>query len=337
MRPPEKGLSRRRHRRFQPHPAIRLSNPASQTGPPMESLLQDVRFAFRSLWKSRLTTVLAIVCLALGIGANTAIFSVVRAVLLESLPFRQPDRLVMAYETYRKPGEGVATGSVAPANYFVWKEQARVFDDLAGYMAITRDLGGVTEPERLRGVRATTNLFEVLGARPLIGRASLRSDQPPAAAPVVVISEGLWRRHFAADPNLIGSTISLGGQTVTVIGVMPARFDFPVTPLRNDIWVPLDWTTLGDLTSRGNHSLTVVGPLAAGVDSARAMADLAVLSRRLAEEFPGSQRERGIQVMSLAGWATAKVRPALMVLLGAVGVVLLIVCANVSNLLLTRP
>lgn len=176
----------------------------------------------------------------------------------------------------------------------------------------------------------------MLGARPLIGRGFLGSDQPPAAAPVVVISEGLWRRHFAADPNLVGSTISLGGQTVTVIGVMPARFDFPITPLRNDIWVPLDWTTLGDLTSRGNHSLTVVGRLAAGVDSARAQADLAVLSRDLAEAFPESQRARGIQVMSLAGWATAKVRPALMVLLGAVGVVLLIVCANVSNLLLTR-
>ncbi|HEY2378432.1 MAG TPA: ABC transporter permease [Gemmatimonadaceae bacterium] len=302
----------------------------------MESLIQDVRFAFRSLWKARLTSALAILCLALGIGANTAIFSVVRAVLLESLPFRDPQRLVMAYETYVRPGGKPASGSVAPANYFEWRKQTRIFSDLAAYMPISRDLGDIAEPERLRGLRATTNLFDVLGARPLLGRTFVEADQPPAGDPVVVISEGLWRRRFASDPNLVGSPITLQGVKVTVVGIMPARFDFPVSPVHNDFWAPFDWRSIGDVTNRGNHSLTVVGRLAAGVDSSRAMADLSVVARRLAFEFPQAQRTRGIQVMGLAGWVVGKIRPALLVLLGAVGVVLLIVCANVANLLLTR-
>jgi putative ABC transport system permease protein len=302
----------------------------------MDSLLQDIRFALRSLWKARLTSALAVLCLALGIGANTAIFSVVRAVLLESLPFRDPQALVMAYETYLPPEGKRSTGSVAPANYFAWRKQTRIFADLAAYMPISRDLGDVAEPERIRGLRATTNLFHVLGAGPLAGRTFLGSDQPPGGAPVVVISEGLWRRHFASDPNLVGSAITLQGVKVTVVGIMPARFDFPVSPVHNDFWVPFDWRSIGDVTNRGNHSLTVVGRLGSGVDSARAMADLSVVARRLALEFPDAQRTRGIQVMGLAGWVVGKVRPALLVLLGAVGAVLLIVCANVANLLLTR-
>jgi len=306
------------------------------SSPTMETLLQDIRFALRSLWKARLTTALAVLCLALGIGANTAIFSVVRAVLLESLPFRDPQRLVMAYESYVSVGRKSATGSVAPANYFEWQKEKRIFTDLAAYMPLTRDLGDIADPQRLRGVRATTNLFELLGVRPLVGRTFLDTDQPPAAAPVVVISEGLWRRQFAASPDLLGSPITLGGVKVTVIGVMPARFDFPVSPLHNDFWVPFDWRAVGDPTNRGNHSLAVVGRLAPGVDSARAMRDLAVVAHRLALEFPDAQRNRGVQIMGLAGWVVQKVRPALLVLLGAVGVVLLIVCANVANLLLTR-
>jgi predicted permease len=302
----------------------------------MESFIQDVRFAFRSLWKARLTSALAVLCLALGIGANTAIFSVVRAVLLESLPFRDPQRLVMAYETY-VPREGkLAMGSVAPANYFEWRRQTRIFADLAAYMPISRDLGDIADPERLRGVRLTTNLFELLGTRALLGRTFVDSDQPPVGAPVVVISEGLWRRHFASDPNVVGSAITLQGAKVTVVGVMPAQFDFPVSPMHNDFWVPFDWRSIGDVTNRGNHSLAVVGRLAPGVDSARAMADLSVVARRLALEFPDAQRTRGIQIMGLAGAVVGKLRPALLVLLGAVAVVLLIVCANVANLLLTR-
>src|SRR5881275_1996749 len=154
----------------------------------MESLLQDMRFAVRSLAKARLTTALAIFCLALGIGANTAIFSVVRAVLLESLPFRNPQQLVMAFESYVSTGRRSATGSVAPANFFEWQKEKSTFTSLAGYMPISRDLGDIAEPERLRGVRATTNLFDVLGARPLAGRTFIDADQPPAGAPVVIIS-----------------------------------------------------------------------------------------------------------------------------------------------------
>jgi len=302
----------------------------------METLLQDARFAVRSLWKARVTTVLAVSCLALGIGANTAIFSVVRAVLIESLPFRDPERLVMAYESVSVPGRTMTTGWVAPANYFEWRKETRVFTNLAGFSPLTRDLGDISDPERLRGVRATTNLFQVLGVRPLAGRTFADSDQPPAAAPVVIISEGLWRRRFASDPNIIGRSIALGTAKPTVIGIMPARFDFPVSPLRNDFWIPFDWRSVGDPTNRANHSLLVVGRLAPGMDSTRAMADLSTVARRLEQEFPDAQHGRGIQLMGVPGWVVGKVKPALLVLLGAVGVVLLIVCANVANLLLTR-
>jgi putative ABC transport system permease protein len=316
-------------------PVLLPINPP-HTADTMESLLQDVRFALRSLWKSRLTTALAIACLALGIGANTAIFSVVRAVLLESLPYRAPEQLVVAYETISRPGVPRAMGSVSPPNYFAWREQSRIFQDLAAFMPTSRDLGDVSDPERLRGIRATANLFDVLGARALIGRTFLPSDVGSSAASVAVISEGLWHRHFAADRNIVGSAITLSGVKVTVIGVMPASFDFPVSPLRNDIWIPLDWSSIGGINNRGNHSLQVVGRLAADVDSAKAMDGLTTLSSRLEAEFPDSQHGRGIQVMGLAGHIVGKVRPALLVLLGAVGIVLLIVCANVANLLLTR-
>ena len=303
----------------------------------MESLLQDVRFALRSLWKARLTTILAVVCLALGIGANSAIFSVVRAVLLQSLPYRAPEQLVMAYETYTRPGQKMALGSVAPPNYFAWREETRIFQDAAAFIETSTDLGDVSDPERLRGVRATSNLFDVLGARPLIGRTFLPSDFGTSdAARVAVIGEGLWRRRFAGDANLVGSAITLSGAKFTVIGIMPASFDFPISPLHNDIWLPLEWRSLGGINNRGNHSLRVVGRLAAGVDSAKAMAGLRTLAARLAAEFPDAQRSRGIQVMGVAGHIVGKVRPALLVLLGAVGIVLLIVCANVANLLLTR-
>src|SRR5690348_6595554 len=146
-------------RSFQPVPSS-LCPTGVFTQMPMDSFVQDVRFALRSLWKSRLTTVLAVLCLALGIGANTAIFSVVRAVLLESLPYRDADRLVMGYESVLTPGHKSTTGWVAPANFFEWQKETRVFTELAGFSPITRDLGDISDPERLRGVRSTTNLFQ---------------------------------------------------------------------------------------------------------------------------------------------------------------------------------
>jgi putative ABC transport system permease protein len=185
----------------------------------MDAFIQDVRFAVRTLRKHRSTTIIAIACLALGIGATTAIFSVVRAVLLDSLPYREPDRLVVMFETFMaqwKRGDG----SVSPLNYYDFKAQNRVLEDLAAYLVDSRDLGDVADPERLVGVRATANLFSVLGATPLIGRTFAPGEDQPNAAHVVILGEGFWRRRFAGDPRLIGRTITLSATPSTVIGVI---------------------------------------------------------------------------------------------------------------------
>jgi len=301
----------------------------------MDSLLLDLRFAWRSLLKARTTTAIAILCLALGIGANTAIFSVVRAVLLRSLPYRDPTRLVKLYETYTTRGE-LHVGSVAPPNYLEWRAQHRVFDDVAAYQPTNRDLGDATDPERLRGARVTPNMFDVLGVKPLAGRGFQSADAEVGSPPTVILSDGLWRRRFGGDPAVVGSQIVLSGVKHTVVGIMPARFEFPLAPMRTSIWVPLRWPDIGGMTNRGNHSLDVVARLADGVDSARATADLRVLAARLSQEFPASQSGRSVLVMSLSGNIVGKIRPALLVLLGAVGLVLLIACANVANLTLAR-
>ena len=301
----------------------------------MDALLLDIRFAWRSLTKARVTTTIAVLCLALGIGANTAIFSVVRAVLLRSLPYADPARLVKLYETYTARGEQ-HVGSVAPSNYLEWRQQRRIFDDVGAYQTVNRDLGDVGEPERLRGLRVTPNLFDVLGVKPYAGRGFQPADAEPGAPATVILSEGLWRRRFGGDPALVGSQITLSGVKHTVVGIMPARFEFPLAPMRTSIWVPLRWPDIGGATSRSNHSLDVVARLATGVDSARAAADMRVLAARLAQEFPDAQAGRGVLVMSLSNNIVGKVRPALLVLLGAVGLVLLIACANVANLTLAR-
>ncbi|MFI5227948.1 MAG: ABC transporter permease [Gemmatimonadales bacterium] len=301
----------------------------------METLRQDIRFAWRTINRARGAMSVAALCLALGIGANTAIFSVVRAVLLQSLPYHEPDRLVNVRESYTSRGE-THTGSVAPPNYFAIRDQVRELTGVAGYFPQTRDLGDVANPEHLQGQRATANLFEVLGARPLVGRTFVPADSEATAPLVVVLSEALWRRSFGGDPHAVGSSILMSNVEYRVIGVMPAGFDFPVQTVHNDFWTVIDWANIGGRASRRNHSLTLVARLAARADSASAARELAGIARTLAQDFPAAQTGRGFALTSVADNVVAKVRPALLVLLGAVALVLLIACANVANLLLAR-
>lgn len=297
----------------------------------MELFTQDVRYAARSLRSARGTTLIALACLALGIGANTAIFSVVRAVLFDALPYREPSRLVRVNEFGSR-----GLGSVSVPMYNDVRAQKRVFEDAAAWSPTSKDLGDVSDPERLRGVRTTTNFFSTLGAKPLMGRGFVETDAPPAGAPVVVISEGFWRRRLGAVPNVVGSAVTLSNRKYTIVGVMPSAFDFPISPMRQDFWMPIDYAEMGGTTQRGNRSLAVVARLAAGVDSTAAAAQLAVLAHQLETEFPETNKNRGIVATSLMKTVVGAVRPALLVLLGAVGLVLLIACANVANLTLAR-
>ena len=300
----------------------------------MDPLLQDVRFALRTLRKHRGTSIVAIVCLALGIGANTAIFSVVRGVLLDALPYREPARLYSLYETFLAQGKR-SDGSVSPRNYYDFRSQTQVLEDLAAYATEARDLGEVDNPERILGVRATANLFSVLGAPSLLGRTFAAGEDQPGAPQVVVISEGLWRRRFGGDARIVGRQITLDGARYAVIGVMPSTFDFPFRNPHNDFWMPLVFRER-ELMSRGNHWLQVVGRLRAGTDSARATVGLRQIADRLARDDPDMQKDRGIRVTALSNVMVGRVRPTLLVLVGAVGIVLLIACANVANLLLAR-
>jgi predicted permease len=300
----------------------------------MDTLRHDLRIAVRSLLRTRGLAVIAILCFGLGIGANTAIFSIVRAVLLRSLPYRNPSELVKLNETYlSRGGRGVA--SVSPPVYLEWRQQRDLFAGVAAYIPSATDLGDAGEPERLRAVRVTADAFSVLGATPLLGRTFTAADAPPGAAPVVLVSEGLWHRRFGADRSLVGSPITLGGTKYTVVGVMPAEFDFPITALRNDVWTPLDFAMVGGATSWGSRALQVVARLAPGVDSARVAPALAAIADRLGATV-ALQKNRGVQVATLLGSVVGKVRLALLVLLGTVGVVLLVACTNVANLLLAR-
>jgi predicted permease len=300
----------------------------------MDTIIQDLRFAFRTLARQRGMTAVAVACLALGIGANTAIFSVVRAVLVESLPYGDASRLVRVYETAMFQGTR-GLGSVSVPNFVDWRAQQDAFEGMTAYSVGSFDLVGGGAPERVRGVRANANLFAVLRAKPELGRAFALDEDQPEKNPVVVLSDGFWRRRFGGDRAIIGKTINLDNTPRTVIGVMPPEFDFPISPLRYDVWMPLVWAG-GQAKQRGNHWMSIVARLKSGLDSAQATARMASIAARIAHDFPEEQRERGISVNTLNGVIVGRIRTPLLMLLGAVGLVLLIACANVANLLLAR-
>lgn len=295
--------------------------------------MQTIRQAFRRLLRSPGFTIFAILTLSLGIGANTAIFSMVNALLLDPLPYAESDRLVQLYETFPWPGGGEGQGTVSVPNFQDWREQTRSFEDLAAYSGGDINLQGVDNPERLAYVAATDNLFSLLGARPLLGRTFLIGEDEPAAPAVAVLSEGLWRQRFGGYPRVLGETIMLDGEAYTVIGVMPEHFSMGAR--QTDVWVPLKFTA-NEADNRGSHWMDVIGRLAPGVSLATAQAEMSEIAARIEEQYSDSQEDRGIELVPLREVVIGDVRPALLVLLGATGLVLLIVCANVANLLLAR-
>jgi putative ABC transport system permease protein len=315
---------------------LRETNRELQGLPIVETFLQDTRYAFRMLRKSPGFTAVAVLTLALGIGANTAIFSVVYAVVLKPLPYAHPDQLVNVFQA--KPQEGVGGTGWSYANFAELRRQNSVFSEMAGAQKHQLTLTARGEPYIVNTSVVTPELFSLFGQKPLAGRTFLSEDGQAGAPPVVVLSENLWRGSFAADPNTIGSSINLDKRSFTVIGIMPAAFRFPSLTESEQVWIPLVQDPLFGswIPRRGGHWLQVTGRLKPGVSMTQAQAELDAISARLAKAFPAENDGWAIRMVPLQQMIVGNARSPLLVLLGAVGLVLLIACANIANLLLTR-
>lgn len=296
----------------------------------MKSITQDLRFALRSLLKRPAFTLIAILSLGLGIGANTAIFSVINSVLLRPLPYADPDQLVDLYETSPQ----TSRGTVSPVSFHGWREQNSTFSNMSAYTTADVNLQAVANPERLPVVYTSDNIFNLLGARPMLGRGFLAGEDTYGAPHVAVISAGLWKRRFGSDPHMIGKSVMLSGDPYTIVGIMPASFRFPAD-MDRDLWLPLQLNP-DPAAERCSHCLSVVGRMKPGVSRTTADAQLHQIAARLAERYPDQQKGRSTLSVPLRQDLTGNVRPALLALLGAAGLVLLIACANVANLLLAR-
>jgi putative ABC transport system permease protein len=298
----------------------------------MGLLAGDIRYAFRSLVRQPTFSFVAILTLVLGIGANTAIFSVIKAVLLNPLPYRDPGRLVVVSEQNPDGNPDL----VAPLTFVDWRAQSRAIPALAAYRQLRYAFAGVDAPLNVPSVRATPNVFALLGANAILGRTFLEQEGQPGADHVAVLSRAFWQRHFGGSPSVIGRTIQLDAQPYTVVGVMPAEFDFPPSG-HVDVWTPLSFDP-NDAhgRSRKARSLSVVGRLADGVALEQAQREMTLVASRLATTYPDSNTGWGARVVAVQQQLVTTVKPALLMISGAVGFLLLIVCANVANLILAR-
>jgi putative ABC transport system permease protein len=296
-------------------------------------LMQDVRYGLRMLGKNPGFTIIAVLALSLGIGANTAIFSVVDAILLRPLTFKSPDRLMMIWENATHLGFPKDTPS--PANFIDWRQQSTVFDGMAAFAERSFNLTGVGEPERLDGRRVSANLFEVLGVSAIVGRTFVPQEDQPGTK-VAILNEALWKRRFGGDPGVVGRAITLNGESYTVVGVVGSTVRLPAFgKWRDQVWVPIAFPA-DEAANRGSHYLEVVARLKPGVTLTQSQGEMQTIMARLAQQYPDVNTRRGVVVTPLHEEVVGNIKPALLVLLGAVVFVLLIVCANVANLLLAR-
>ena len=301
----------------------------------MNSLLQDIRYAVRILSKAPGFTIIAIVTLALGIGANTALFSVVDGVLLNPLPYTQPDRIVAVYTHTRTFNHS----SISYPNFLDWVRENRSFSGLAAFREDDMNITGVGEPERLRTEMISANFFAVLGVKPVVGRTFFAKEDQIGAAPVVLLSEGLWKRKFGGSADAVGKSVSLNGTSYTIVGVIPGDFHYASGNFRfnTDIFVPIgQWDAPLFRDRRTGMGMDAVGRLAPGVTLAQAQADMDGIAHNLATAYPDVDKGSGVAMLPLRDDVVGNIRPFLLVLLAAVGFVLLIACANVANLLLVR-
>ena len=303
------------------------------------SLLQDVRYAARMLRKAPGFAAIAILTLALGIGANTAIFSVVDAVLLKPLPFQNPASLTMVWED--NPSHGLLHNTVAPPNLLHWEQHNHCFSAMAPFLDLPINLTGAGQPEQVSVQYVSPNFFSLLGVTPILGRGFVQGEDQPGKRHVVVLSYGLWQSKFGGDPNVIGKTVQLSGAANTVIGVTAPDFDFYIsefssTSERPQLWAPLERPAAWQDWSKVGRFLRVIARLSPGISLAQAQSEMDVVAANLAGQYPGYDKGWGVALVPLRDQLSGSLRPALLILLGAVGLVLLIACANISSLLLSR-
>jgi putative ABC transport system permease protein len=298
----------------------------------MDTLRQDLRFGARTLRKSPGFALVTVLTLALGIGANTAIFSVVYGVLLNPLPYKEPSRLVLLNETTPKVGKV----SVSYPNFLDWRAQSSQFAQMAAVCGVGFNFAGVTQPESISGEAVSSNFLSLLAVKPLLGRDFYPAEEKPGAAPVVMLSYSLWQSHLGADPGVLGRTIVLDGRSYTIVGILPANFRWPD---KVDVLEPIGvWAAQNpDASERGERGdLVVVGRLAPKSSLAQARSEMEGIAARLAKEYPGANDQFGVALQPIRDAFVGDVRPAILALFGAVLFVLLIACANVANLLLVR-
>ena len=301
--------------------------------PGVEDMIEDIRYGLRVLRKSPGFTAVAVLTLALGIGANTAIFSVVNALLFRPLPFRDPARLVVVWHTPpQKSFPGVSKFVVSPANYLDWRNQNHVFEQMSAVAFRNFNLTGMGQPESVEGRGVSADFFSTLGVQPVLGRGFLEEEDQPGRGKVAVISHEFWQTHFAGSKDVLGKQIKLDDKSYEVVGVAPAKFDFP---FQAKLWVPMAWTEK-DRAVRGNHGYIVIARLKPETDMKKAQSEMDTISARLAQQYPADDAGWGAVVLRLNQQMFHEVGPALFVLFGAVGFVLLIACTNVANLTLAK-
>src|SRR5215510_1209977 len=296
-----------------------------------DEMFQDLRFGARIILKHRGFTAVAVLTLALGIGANTAVFSVINAVLLRALPFTEADRLVMIWETHPDIRGPIGTYP----DYLDWRAQAQSFQGMAAISKNSSkrkaELTGHGETIDAQGTLISYDLFPLLGLKPVLGRNFLPEEEQPVNNRVVIFSQALWRRSFASDPGIIGKSVQLDGASFTVVGVMGEQY-----PLETDFWLPLSHLSQNALTDRRYHSVHAIGRLKPGVTIEQARKEMETINERLRQLYPATNKNIGVELTSLRHQLVGNLRPIVLLVFSAVALILLIACANVSNLLLAQ-